>query len=162
VEALVQLDVVDERVDPTVGVVHHGLHLLLALAHPAEQPAPDAALRGQPRGGALEHAAQLDRVVDVTAREGAHAVAAAFTRREQPFVLEARERQPQRRARHAEPLDERELGHALAGRELAVEDQLAQREQRRRGLAATVHRAAATISSISRRAHIAPPSMLRL
>ena len=69
-------------------------------------------------------------------RELAHDVAAAGEPPQQALVLELGEREPQRRARDAEPLDERQLGHPLAGRELAAEDQLAQAQQRPRDLGA--------------------------
>jgi hypothetical protein len=49
-------------------------------------------------------------------------------------MLELGQREAQRRAAHAQKLDERQLGHPLARREPAVEDQLAQAEDRLRDL----------------------------
>ena len=84
----------------------------------------------EPRGGAFEHAAELDRIRDVAQREGAHDEPSAGKRAEQPFVGERREGQTERRARDAEPLREPDLRHALLGRQLTREDQLAQPERR--------------------------------
>ena len=49
-------------------------------------------------------------------------------------MLELGQREPQRRPRDTEPLDQRQLGHPLPGRELAGEDQLAQMQKRPRDL----------------------------
>ena len=92
------------------------------------------ALRRQARGRALEHATELDRVVDVGARELAHHEAAARERLEKPFVLERHEGDPERRPRDAELLDQTELGNALARLESPIEQELAEPERRLRRL----------------------------
>jgi hypothetical protein len=101
---------------------------------------------------------------------------------EQPFVEQLGQRGAHRRARDTEPLDQRQLGHTLARRQFAADDQFAQaqlRLDRLRALGAAVERAGhrrhqaagrigttrrslATSASIRRRAHIAPASMFRL
>ena len=53
-------------------------------------------LRREARSGALEHSAELDRVVDVVTGELAHLETTAGERLEQPFVLERHERGPER------------------------------------------------------------------
>ena len=57
-------------------------------------------------------------------RERADDEAAAAERLQQPLVGEGRERDAKRRSRYAEPLRERHLRHAVAGGELAFEDEL--------------------------------------
>ena len=91
-------------------------------------------LRRQARGRALEHPAELDRVVDVGARELAHDEAAARERLEKPFVLERHEGDPERRPGDAELLDEAKLGNALARLEGSLEQELAEPERRLRRL----------------------------
>ena len=89
-----------------------------------------------PRGDALERAAHVDRVGDVVERERADREAAAGEPRQQALVLELGEREPQRRARDADALRQGDLGDPPAGRELALEDQLAQLEHRAQTLGA--------------------------
>ena len=120
----------------------------------ADRGATRSALGGEAGGRALEHAAQLDRVADVRLRELAHDVAAALEAAQQPLVLELGEREPQRRPRDAEPLDQRQLRHPLAGRELAVEDQLAQAQERPHDLGSV------GCVRASRRADSSPPGGL--
>ena len=132
VEALVQLDVVLEG--GVVGLVHGRVHLLDQADEDGELAARDAALGGEARGGSFDDPAQLDGVVDVGVRELAHHVPAAGQNLEQALVLELRQRQPQRRPRHAEALDQRQLGDARAGRELAAQEQFAQPEDGPHGL----------------------------
>jgi len=66
--------------------------------------------------------------------EGVHDKAAGRQGLQQPFLLEVDEGRADRRARHLQPLDQRELGHALAGLYVAAQNQLAQLEQRPDGL----------------------------
>ncbi len=73
-----------------------------------------AALGGEPRGRALQHTPQLDRVANVGLRELPHDVAAARQAAQQALVLELGEREPQRRARDTQALHQRQLGHPLA------------------------------------------------
>ena len=128
VEAFVDVHVAHERV--VVGLVDDLLHLVVARAHRREGLAAHAALGREAGRRALEHPAHLDRVVDVGPSEAADSVAAAGQELQQSLVLEGGERQAQRRAGHAETLDERQLRHARPGRELAVEDELPQAQQR--------------------------------
>ena len=57
-------------------------------------------------------------------REGAHRESATGKRFDEPLVLEAGQGEPERHPRDADSLDERQLGEALAERDVAVEDQL--------------------------------------
>ena len=63
VELLVEVAVVDKRLDARVA--DDRLHLVRQLAQRLELVGGLQALRAQARGRALEHAPQLDRVVDV-------------------------------------------------------------------------------------------------
>ena len=67
-------------------------------------------LRREARRCALEHAAELDRVVDVGARELTHHEPAARECLEETLVLERHEGDSERGPRHAELLDKTELG----------------------------------------------------
>ena len=125
VEALVEFEVALERL--VVVAVHELLIASLSSRSVRRSRRAGAALGGEARGGAFEHASQLDRIADIGPGELAHDVAAAGQSAQQALVLERGERQPQRRARDAEPLDQRQLGHPRAGSEFAAEDQLAQR-----------------------------------
>ena len=58
------------------------------------------------RSRALEHSAELDRVVDIGPGELTDHEAAAGERLEKPFVLERHQGDPERRAGDAELLDE--------------------------------------------------------
>ncbi len=128
VEQLVEGDVALERL--VVGQVHERLDRFVDRAQRAKVRGRRAPLGGEPRGRALEDAAQFDRVPDVGPGELAHHVAAAGKHAQQAFVLERGQRQAQRGARHSDPLDQAELGHPLAGLELTGQDLLAQAEQR--------------------------------
>jgi hypothetical protein len=114
--------------------VHEPADRIVDLAQRSQLAAADAALGGEARAGALEHASQLDGVADVGAGELAHDVTASGKAAQEALVLELRQRQAQRRARHPEAFDERELGHARAVSKFAVEDELAQPQQRARDL----------------------------
>ena len=91
-------------------------------------------LRREARSRALEHAAQLDRVVDVAPGELAHHEAAAGERLEDAFVLERHECDPERRPRDPELLDQAKLGDALARLERSVEQKLTKAERRLRNM----------------------------
>src|SRR3954466_9285556 len=130
VEALVELDVAlergrgravraDDRVELGDAAVQR-----LELVRVAEPRAR------QPRGGALEHPAQVDRVGRLLTRERAHDEAAARRRLDEPLVLEAREREAQRRARDGALRGERDLRQPLAAAQLSVEHELAQAQRR--------------------------------
>ncbi len=80
------------------------------------------------RGGAFEHAADLDRVPDIVERESPHSEAGRFLRFEQSFVRQAIERQTDRCPRGPEQRHERKLRQALAGLEVPSKQHLAQRE----------------------------------
>lgn len=132
VEVLVDPEVLHERLDApsaddcvqlsTAGT--QGLELLLRL----ESFGPET------RSRALEHAPELDRVVDIGACELAHDEAAARERLEEPFVLERHERDPQWRTGDAELLDQTKLGDALTRFEGSVQQELAEPEGRLRRL----------------------------
>ena len=186
-ETVVQRHVLGERVDGHALAREHRVHPVDAIGERAQVRRCNAAFGGQPGGEPFERAAHLDRIVDLGLGERACGIAAAGDRLEQPFVLQSCQRRTDRRARDAEPIDDGELGDALARRQLAVENHLAQTEQRLDGLrdrrlrriadrfVTRCHQLAArngtircggpsasTILSISRRAHIAPASMFRL
>ena len=91
-------------------------------------------LRREARSRALEHSAELDRIVDVGACELTDDEAAARKRLEEPFVLECHEGDPEWCPRHAELLDQTELGNTLARLECSVEQELAESERRLRRL----------------------------
>src|SRR5689334_3553726 len=136
-EALVQLHVAEEGL-LVLGRVHLHVHALDQRAHRGELTAGHAPLGGEANGRALEHAAQLDRVADVLVLELADRVAATGEQLEQSLMLQRRERETQRSARHAEALDERELRHPRARGELAAENQLPKSQERPRGLRGSV------------------------
>jgi hypothetical protein len=149
VVGVVQVDVPDERLRREV--LHDLVELLgqflerLELLHRLE------ALGGKPCGGALEHAAQLDRVADVGEREGADDEAAAVERLEQALVRKGGQREAQRRPRDAEPLGQRDLRDPLARAELALEHELPHAE-RRLGHLGVVASAPRHVRSIGRQA----------
>ena len=74
VEALIQIDEPLERL--VVGPVDHLLDRVADLAQLRDGLGRGSALGGEPGRGALEHAAELDRVADVGLRELAHDVSA--------------------------------------------------------------------------------------
>src|ERR687885_1135361 len=102
VEALVELDVTLERGRRGAVRTDHRVELGDAAVKGLERVGVVEALGRQPGGGALEHAAQVDRVGGLLARERADDEPAAPGGLHEALVLEARERQPQRGARHAE------------------------------------------------------------
>ena len=170
VKALVEVHVGLERL--VVGEGQQRLDLGVDRAQRADLAAGRAALGGEARSRALEHAAQLDRVAHVGLGERAHRVATAREVSQQALVLERGQRQAQRRARHAETLHERQLAHPLARLELAAEDQFAQPQQRPHHLGSaglirhlprlllTLRAAArvdACMSRLHRRGTLAPP-----
>ena len=126
-EAAVLFDIAGERV-----------FAQLAAARAARRCAPGSraprpsSTEATPRSAAsraakpFERAAHFDRVVDVGFGEVLHREAAAGQRFEQALFLQPHERHADRRARGAEPLDQRELGDAAAGLQLAADDQFAQ------------------------------------
>ena len=75
---------------------NHRVELPTELAQRLELVLRLEPLRREARGRALEHPAELDRVVDVGPGELAHDEAAAGERLEQPFVLERHEGDPER------------------------------------------------------------------
>jgi len=82
------------------------------------------------RGQGFERAAHVDGVADLVGRESAHHVAAGLVLDQQAFLREQWQCLAHRGARHAEQIRERRLGHALGGRELAVQDHFAQPNHR--------------------------------
>ncbi len=150
VKARVLCDVARER---GLGQPRCGQHVVdarQAVAHVDQHRGGHAALRGQPCSQAFERAAQLDRVADVGLGEVTHHEAARRQGLEQAFLLQADQRGADRRARHRQPLDHRQLGDALAGLEFAAEDQLAQPQLRAHGL-----RGPGGIVAVAGRAHAA-------
>ena len=159
---------------------HQLIEIGEALLQRLEAAGAGAALGGEAGGEAFQRAAQLDRIEDVALGERLHHEAAGGDRLQQAFVLEPHQRQPHRRARHAGDLDRLQFGDALARPQLPGQDHVAQRELRPHGLrdralgVAFAHGftprparvcgevSRATMRSITRRAHIAPASMLRL
>src|SRR4051794_10761990 len=130
VEALVELDVaLERRRGRTVGA-HDRVEPRDAAVERLEVVWVVEALGGQPGGRALEHAAQVDRVGRLLARERPHDEPAARRRLDEPLVLEAREGEAQRRPRDAELIRERDLREPLAAAQLAVEHELAQAQRR--------------------------------
>src|SRR4051812_2511687 len=130
VEALVELDVALERGGGRTVGTDDRVELGDAAVQRLELVRVLEALGREPRGRPLEHAAQVDRVGRLLARERAHDEAAARRRLDEPLVLEAGEREAQWRARDAELRRERDLRQPLAGAELAVEHELAQAQRR--------------------------------
>src|SRR5918995_517631 len=124
VELLVETDVLHERLharsaDDQIQLsaqLQQGLELVVRL-----QP-----LRREARSRALEHTAELDRIVDVAAGELAYNEAAAGERLEEPLVLERHEGATQRRPGDSELFDQTELGNALTRLEGAVQQELAE------------------------------------
>ena len=92
------------------------------------------ALCGQASRGAFEDAAQLERIVDVRARELTDDEATARKRLEEALVGEGHQRDPERRPRHAELLDEPQLGNALARLEHSAQQEFTEPEDRLRRL----------------------------
>ena len=127
-EGLVEAQVALEGL--VVAAVHERLDRLVGGAQRREVTGVRAALGGEPRGRSLEHAAQLDGVPHVALGELAHHVAAGGKPAQQALVLQFGQREAHRGAAGAQQLHQRQLGHPLAGREMAVEDQLAQAEHR--------------------------------
>ena len=125
-EALVQLDVVVEAVDPAGGASTTPIRSLSSAS--ARISPRRSAFGGEAGGRPLQHATQLDRIDDLTRGEGPDDVSTRGQRLQQALVLERRQRQPQRRARDPDPFHERQLGHPLARLELAAEDLLAKRQ----------------------------------
>ena len=87
------------------------------------------------------HAADLDRVERFGGCVAAHGESAAGAEVEQTHVGEPLEREPNGCPRDAEPRDQRQFGHPLAGCELAAHQRLAQAEERPRRLGGDVRRA---------------------
>ena len=100
----------------------------------AERRLGEAAFGGEAGAQPFERAADLDRVGDVALGEGFHREAAGGDQLQQALFLEPHQRHADRRARHAEALDDGKLGDAVAGFQLAGEDQVAQAQQRLDGL----------------------------
>ena len=92
-----------------LGVADDGVQLPAQSAQRLELLLRLQTLRRETRSRALEHAAELDRIVDVGTGELPHDEAAAGERLEEPFVLERHESDPERCTRNAELLDETEL-----------------------------------------------------
>ena len=94
VELLVEAEVLHERLDAPRA--DDCVQLPAEIAQRLELVIRLETLRREPRGRALEHAAELDRVVDVGPGELAHDEAAAGKRLEEPLVLERHECDPER------------------------------------------------------------------
>ena len=135
VVGVVELDVPDQRLRRQLG--HDAVELFGGGDQHVELLVCAQALRREPGGGALEDAAQLDRVGDVRAGERADHEAAAAQRLEQALVRQRPERDPERRPRDPEPLGQRDLGDALAGAQLTLEDELPHPQRGLRGLRAS-------------------------
>ncbi len=88
--------------------------------------AADTALGGETGRQPLDRAAQLDRVADVVLGEVLDCEPASRQRLEQSFLLQPGQRHPDRRPRHADALDQRELRDPRPRLEAAAEHQLAQ------------------------------------
>ena len=136
VEALVEVHESLERL--VVGPVDHLSDRVADLAQRGYVVGHGSALGGEPGRGALEHAAKLDRVTDVGLGELAHDVPAGAQAEQQALVLERRQRQAQRRPRHAQSLHQPQLRHTLPRRKLTAQDQLAQTQQCSRHLGLAV------------------------
>ena len=76
----------------------------------------------KPRRETLERAADLDRGVNVPLVEGIDDEPAGRNSLQQAFLLEPHQRRADGGTGDAEPFDQRELRHALAGLDLAAED----------------------------------------
>ena len=94
-ELLVQRRVGDQRISGVV--VDDRVQLHRGRAQLRELVSRRPPLRGEPRGGALEDATQLDRVGDVVPCEPAYREATAGKRLEQPLVLEGHQCELERR-----------------------------------------------------------------
>ncbi|OLB09983.1 MAG: hypothetical protein AUH10_13265 [Gammaproteobacteria bacterium 13_2_20CM_66_19] len=84
-----------------------------------------ASLRDAARSETLEDSAQVDGIENIGGAEPADDVAARLVLGEQPFLREHGQRLAHRCPRHAQPLRERGLRHALSGTELAAQDHFA-------------------------------------
>ena len=129
VEALVESDVALEGL--VVGAVHQLLDRIVDGAA-ARAGRARAAPRSAANRAAVPSSTPRSSIASWMSACGElpHHVAAAGQPAQQALVLERGQREAQRRARDAEPLDQRQLRHPLARRELAAEDQLAQAQQR--------------------------------
>src|SRR3954454_18721456 len=160
VEALVELDVALEGRRGRTVRADDRVELGDAAVQRLELVGVVEALGGEPRGGALQDAAQVDRVGGLLARERAHDEAAARRRLDEPLVLEAREREAQGRARDAELRGERDLRQALPAAQLAVEHQLAQAQRRAQPLRQVRRGWAHRLPRRSASASVAPPRVV--
>ena len=133
-ELLVQLDVAGEAVDRQSALEDERVEAGQAVLKVVEVGSRYAAFGREPGGQALERAADLDRRMDVALVEGADDEAAGGKRLQQAFLLQTDQRRADRRSGDAEPFDQKELRHPLAGLDLAAEDELAQLQQRVHGL----------------------------
>jgi hypothetical protein len=122
----VQRDVAGEGLVVQRVLFQHRVDFGEAGARLGQHDAGDAALGREPRHQAFDGAAQLDRVGDVTLGKGPHRVAAVGQGLQQPLLLQAHEGRPDRRARDAEALDQRQLRDAGPARQLPRQDHLAQ------------------------------------
>ncbi len=123
VEFLIEPKVLHERLDAPSA--NDCIELLTARAQRRELLLRLESLGRQARGGALEHAAELDRIVDVGAGELAHHEPPAGECLEEPLVLERHEGDAKRRPRDTELLDETQLRNPLARLEGSVQQELA-------------------------------------
>ena len=92
--------------DSRLGVPDHLVQLEAELPERIELVVVLEPLRGETCGRALEDPAQLDRVVDVRTGELADDEPATRKRLEEPLVGDRHQRNPKRRPRDAELLDE--------------------------------------------------------
>ncbi len=108
---------------------HQGVDLGQDVVHGPQPEVLHAALGGPARGQALKGAADLDGVEGVLLAEGLHRIAAAGQGLQEALLLQPRQGRTHRRARHAQAVHRPDLGHALAGRQLAGEQQFAHGQQ---------------------------------
>ena len=179
VKARVHRHIGGERFDRNRRLANQLVEIAKAFLQRLEAARAGAALGGKAGGEPFQRAAQFDRIEDVAFGKRLHHEAAGGDRLQQAFLLQPHQRQPHRRPRDARDLDRLQLGDAFARPQPPGQDQVAQRELRAHGLrdGASASRSlmaysaawtvcgavsCATMRSITRRAHIAPASMLRL
>ena len=89
---------------------------------------------GQLGGGAFQHAADLDPVMDVLDRELGGHESARRTGGQQPLLFQPVEHQSQRRAGNLQPGRERNLPQPLSRAEFAPQEKFAHLKQRTKRL----------------------------
>ena len=134
-ELLVQRDVLRQRVGAGRPALEQPIDpRQAACACPSRSSGALEPLGGELGRGALEHAADLDAVVDVLDGELGGDESAGRPGGQQALLLQPIEHQPQRRPRHLQPGGQRNLAQPLARAELAAEEEFAHLQERTKSL----------------------------